>query len=331
MDITEKFKQKAKTLGKTIVLPEGTEPRTVKASSILSKEGYVKVILVGNEDDIKKVAAKENADISGVQIIDPVKSDKLQSYASAFYEMRKSKGVTEEQALETMKDSIYYGTMMVQKGDADGLVSGAEHSTGDTVRPSLQIIKTKPGISIVSGYFLMIVPDCEFGDNGMFIFADSGLVPDPNPEELAAIAISSAQTAKILCDMDPVVAMLSFSTKGSATHPLIDKVIQATKIAQEKAPDLKLDGELQLDAAIVESISMKKAPGNKVAGKANVLIFPDLNSGNIAYKLVERLAKAHALGPLLQGLNKPVNDLSRGCSVDDIVNVAVITAIQSNM
>ncbi len=330
MDIMNAFKEKAKLLGKTIVLPEGTEPRTVKASEIIAREGLAKVILIGNEADIRKTAASEGVDLSKVGVIDPEKSDKLKEYANEFYELRKSKGVTESQALETLKDPIYFGTMMIYKGHADGLVSGAEHSTGDTIRPALQIIKTKPGISVVSGCFLMIVPDCELGSDGMFIFADCAVNPDPTAEQLAEIAIASAETANVLCGMEPIVAMLSFSSMGSAKHAMVDKVQLATKIAKEKAPSLKLDGELQVDAAIVEKVGKSKAPGSAVAGKANVLVFPDLQSGNIGYKLVERLAKAQAIGPFLQGLKKPVNDLSRGCSIEDIVNVTVITAIQSN-
>ena len=237
--------------------------------------------------------------------------------------------MTIEKARETLKDPIYFATMMIQSNAADGLVSGAEHSTADTIRPALQIIKTKPGISVVSGCFIMYVPNSTFGDNGLFVFADCAVNPDPSSEQLAEIAISSAETAKALCDMEPRVAMLSFSTKKSADHPNVDKVIKAFEIAKEKVPSLEIDGELQADAALVESVGQKKSPGSKVAGKANVLIFPDLQSGNIGYKLVERLAKAHAIGPFLQGLNKPVNDLSRGCSVQDIIDVTAVTAIQA--
>lgn len=329
MDIMQEFKKKAASLGKTIVLPEGTEPRTVKAAQIIEKEKLAEVILIGNKSEIEKVAEAEGADISAVQIIDPKNSDKLDKYAEGFFELRKHKGMTLEKAKEVVQDEIYYGTMMIYNGDADGLVAGAEHSTGDTIRPALQIIKTKPGISVVSGCFLMIVPECSLGDNGSFIFADCAVNPDPDANQLAQIAVSSAQTAKVLCGMDPKVAMLSFSTKGSAKHPAVDKVTEAVKIAKELAPDLELDGELQADAALIEKVAAKKAPGSNVAGKANVLVFPDLQAGNIGYKLVERLAGAQAIGPFLQGLKKPVNDLSRGCSVDDIVNVTAITAIQS--
>lgn len=329
MDIMKSFFEKARKLQKRIILPEGTEPRTVKASRIITDEKIAKVSLVGIESDIKAVAQKEGVSLDGIEIIEPAKSKDFEKYAQGFFELRKSKGVTIEQARETVKDPIYFGTMMIQLGDADGLVSGAEHSTADTIRPALQICKTKPGISVVSGYFIMLVPNCTLGDNGMFLFADCAVNPDPTADQLAEIAIASAATAKSLLGMDPKVAMLSFSTKKSAKHAFVDKVVEATRIAKEKAPDLALDGELQADAALIESVGVKKAPGSNVAGKANVLIFPDLQSGNIGYKLVERLAKAQAIGPFLQGLNKPVNDLSRGCSVQDIVDVTAVTAIQA--
>jgi phosphate acetyltransferase len=323
------FIEKARKLQKRIILPEGTEPRTVKASRIITDEKIARVALVGIEADIRAVATKEGVSLDGIEIIEPSKSKDFEKYAQGFFELRKSKGVTIEQARETVKDPIYFGTMMIQLGDADGLVSGAEHSTADTIRPALQICKTKPGISVVSGYFIMLVPNCTLGDNGMFLFADCAVNPDPTADQLAEIAIASAGTAKSLLGMDPKVAMLSFSTKKSAKHPFVDKVAEATRIAKEKAPELALDGELQADAALIESVGAKKAPGSNVAGKANVLIFPDLQSGNIGYKLVERLAKAQAIGPFLQGLRKPVNDLSRGCSVQDIVDVTAVTAIQS--
>ncbi len=329
MDLIEKFRQKACLQKKRIVLPEGTEPRTVQAASILDREKLCTVILIGDTAAIKNVAQEQAVNIDDIRIIDPRRDPLTEQYAQLFYDLRKSKGITLEQARQTVEDSVYFGTMMVHNGDADGLVSGAEHSTADTIRPALQIIKTQPGISIVSSAFIMLVPNCDLGENGMFIFADCAVNPDPNAEQLAEIAISSAETARVLGDIEPRVAMLSFSTKGSAGHELVDKVQQAVKIAQAKAPHLKLDGEFQLDAAIIEKIGQKKAPGSPIAGHANVLIFPDLQSGNIGYKLVERLAKAQAVGPFLQGLKKPVNDLSRGCSVEDIVNVATITAVQA--
>lgn len=329
MDIMKSFMDKARSLQKRILLPEGTEPRTIKAAQIITKEKIAKVALIGIEKDIRAAAQKEGVDLTGVEIIEPALSASYEKYSNSFFEMRKAKGVTIEKAREIMKDPIYFGTMMIQMGDADGLVSGAEHSTADTIRPALQIIKTKPGISVVSGCFIMLVPNCTLGDSGTFVFADCAVNPDPTADQLAEIAISSAQTAKTLIGMEPRVAMLSFSTKKSASHPFVDKVAEATRIAKEKAPNLMLDGELQADAALIESVGAKKCPGSPVAGKANVLVFPDLQSGNIGYKLVERLAKAQAIGPFLQGLNKPVNDLSRGCSVQDIVDVTAVTAIQA--
>ncbi len=329
MDLIKSIREKAVKAAKTIVLPEGTEPRTVEAASIILKEKIAKIILIGDEDKIRAIAAEKNVDIAEAAIINPVNSDKLSSYSDKFYELRKNKGMTPEKALATMQDCVYFATMMVKEGDADGLVSGAEHSTGDTIRPALQIIKTKPGIKTVSGAFVMIVPECTLGHEGMFVFADCAVNPCPSAAEMAEIAVSSAETAKVLCGMDPKVAMLSFSTMGSAKHELVDKVKEATKLAKELAPELDLDGELQADAALIERVGRQKAPESKVAGKANVLVFPDLQAGNISYKLVERLAKAQAIGPFLQGIAKPVNDLSRGCSVEDIVNVTAITAVQA--
>ena len=327
MALMDSIKAKAKTDVKHIVLPEGSEPRTVEAAAIIVREGYAKVTLIGNEDEIKKVAAGKSLD--GVEIIDPETSPNHGKYSEMFYEMRKNKGVTLEQAQEKMKDSIYFATMMVKAGDADGLVSGAIHSTGDTVRPALQIIKTAPGIKTVSGCFLMEVPNCEYGANGIFAFGDCAICINPTSEELAEIAISTAGTAKTLLGIDPKVAMLSFSTKGSAKHEFVDKVSAATAILKEKAPELQVDGELQADAALVASVGQLKSPGSTVAGQANVLIFPDIQAGNIGYKLVQRLAKAEAIGPICQGLAKPVNDLSRGCSVSDIVGLVALTAVQA--
>jgi phosphate acetyltransferase len=329
MTLLERLKAKALANPRKIVLPEGEEPRTVKAAAIITKEKLAHVTLVGNRAKIEAVAKEQGVDVSAVASIDPETSPKFEEYAQAYTEARKAKGMTIEEARKIMKDTVFYGTMMVHKGEADGLVSGALHSTGDTIRPALQFIKTKPGISLVSSVFIMIVPDCEYGDAGTFIFADCAVVPNPTDKEMAEIAIASAETGRILTGIDPKVAMLSFSTYGSAKHELVDKVKRAVAIAKAQAPNLKIDGELQADAAIIPKVGKSKAPGSPIAGQANVLIFPDLQSGNIAYKLVERLAKAQAIGPFLQGLNKPVNDLSRGCSVEDIVNVTMITSLQA--
>ena len=300
MDLIAQFQEKARNNLRHIVLPEGDEPRTVKAAGIIKKEKLAKVTLIGNPDKISNIAKEQNADIAGVPIIDPNNSSLLTKYSDRYYDLRKQKGISKADAIKTVKDPVYFGTLMVEQGDCDGLVSGAEHSTADTIRPALQIIKTAPGISIVSSAFIMIVPDCNYGDNGMFIFADCAVNPNPNAEELAAIAISSAETGRVLCNMNPKVAMISFSTKGSAKHELVDKVIKATMIAKEKAPNLEIDGEFQVDAAIIPSVGKKKAPNSKTAGNANVLIFPDLQAGNAGYKLVERLARASAIGPFLQ-------------------------------
>jgi len=327
MNFLEQIKKRAMSDIKTIVLPESEDIRTLKATAMILEQGIANIILVGNEDNIKKLAG--DLDISKAKIVDPMKSDKYEEYANAFYELRKAKGMTIEKARETMKDYVYFATMMVKMGDADGMVSGAAHSTADTVRPALQILKTAPGTKLVSAFFVIVVPDCEYGYEGAFIYGDSGLVENPSADDLSEIAIASANSFKSLLQAEPVVAMLSYSSYGSAKSELTEKVIEATKIAKEKAPNLMLDGELQADAAIVPSIGKSKAPGSPVAGKANVLIFPDLNCGNIAYKLTERLAKAEAYGPILQGIARPVNDLSRGCSAEDIVGVVAITAVQA--
>jgi phosphate acetyltransferase len=327
MNFLEQIVHRAKADIKTIVLPEANDIRTLKATAMIQEQGIANIVLVGNEDEIKKLAG--DLDISKARIVDPLKSDKLDEYANFFYEMRKSKGVTPEGAKEIMKDPLYWGVMMVKQGDADGMVSGACHSTADTVRPALQILKTKPGIKMASGFFVMVVPDCEYGYNGTFIYADCGVVENPDAEGLADIAIESANSFKALVQAEPKVAMLSYSTYGSAKSELTEKVVAATKIAKEKAPHIALDGEMQADAALVPAIGKSKAPGSKIAGEANVLIFPDLNCGNIAYKLTQRLAKAEAYGPILQGIAKPVNDLSRGCSAEDIVGVVGITCVQA--
>lgn len=327
MGFIDEIKARAKADKKTIVLPETEDERTYKAAETVLKEGIANLILVGSEEEIEK--NKGTYDISGAAIVDPAKNDKTEAYIAKLVELRQKKGMTEEQARELlMNNYLYYGVMMVKMGDADGMVSGACHSTADTLRPCLQILKTKPGTKLVSAFFLMVVPDCEYGANGTFVFADSGLNQNPTPEELAAIAASSAESFKLLVEEEPVVAMLSHSTKGSAKHADVDKVVEATRIAKEQNPELKLDGEFQLDAAIVPSVGASKAPGSEVAGKANTLIFPDLDAGNIGYKLVQRLAKAEAYGPVTQGIAKPVNDLSRGCSAEDIVGVVAITAVQ---
>ena len=330
MGFVDLLKERAKKSIKTIVLPETEDMRTIEATDKILKEGVAKIILIGNEEEINKKAAEGGFDISGATIVDPETSDRTQAYIDKFVELRAKKGMTPEKAKEILHTQYpYYGVMMVKMGDADGMVSGACHSTADTLRPCLQILKTKPGTKLVSAFFLMVVPNCDMGANGTFIFADAGLEQNPDPEKLANIAISSADSFKLLVEKEPVVAMLSHSTKGSAKHADVDKVVDATKIAQELAPELALDGELQLDAAIVPSVGESKAPGSKVAGHANVLVFPDLDAGNIGYKLVQRLAKAEAYGPLTQGIAAPVNDLSRGCSAEDIVGVVAITAVQA--
>lgn len=327
MAIIDVLKEKAKADKKTIVLPESEDRRTYEAAAKILKEGIADIILVGTEEDVKKNG--EGLDLTGIKVVDPATSDRTAAYIDKLVELRSKKGMAPEQAKEILLNQyLYYGVMMVKMGDADGMVSGACHSTADTLRPCLQILKTKPGTKLVSAFFLMEVPNCEFGENGTFVFADCGLNQDPTPEELAAIAASSAESFRSLVGAEPKVAFLSHSTKGSAKHALVDKVVEATKIAKEQNPDLKLDGEMQLDAAIVPSVGAAKAPDSDVAGKANVLIFPNLDAGNIGYKLVQRLAKAEAYGPVTQGIAAPVNDLSRGCSADDIVGVVAITAVQ---
>lgn len=328
MAFIDTMKAKAKANKKTIVLPESMDRRTFEAAASVLAEDVANLIIIGTPEEVS--ANSEGLDVSKATIINPFDSDKTQGYVDGLVELRKSKGMTPEEAYKLLTtDYMYYACMMVKMGDADGVVSGACHSTANTLRPSLQIIKTKPGTKLVSAFFLMEVPNCEFGENGTFVFGDSGLVQNPNSEELAAIAISSAESFRALVGAEPKVAMLSHSSKGSAKHADVDKVVEATRIAKEQAPDLKLDGELQLDAAIVPSVGSSKAPGSDVAGQANVLIFPDLDAGNIGYKLVQRLAKAEAYGPLCQGIAKPVNDLSRGCSAADIAGVIAITAVQA--
>ena len=327
MGFIDTIKARAKADKKTIVLPESEYRRTYEAAAQILKEDLANLIIIGSEEAVKK--GSEGLDVSKATIVDPEKNEKTQAYVDKLVELRAKKGMTPEKARETiLNDYTYYGVMMVKMGDADGLVSGACHSTANTLRPCLQILKTKPGTKLVSAFFLMVVPDCEYGDDGVFVFGDCGLNQNPNPEELAAIAESSAESYRMLTGNEPRVAMLSHSSKGSAKHADVDKVVEATRIAKEANPDLALDGELQLDAAIVPSVGASKAPDSKVAGKANVLIFPDLDAGNIGYKLVQRLAKAEAYGPMTQGIAAPVNDLSRGCSAEDIVGVVAITAVQ---
>jgi len=329
MELMKKLWQSAKADKKRIVLPEGDEERTLKAAEKIKELGLAYPVLVGNIDEIKGKAENLGVNVEGIEIIDPNNSEKLEAYVNEFYELRKNKGITLEKADQIVRDPLYFGTMMVKLDDADGMVSGAVHTTGDLLRPGLQIVKTAPGVSVVSSFFVMMVPNSSYGEEGMLLFSDCAVNPNPTAEQLAAIAISTADTAKNLCGIEPRVAMLSFSTMGSAGGELVEKVRKATEIAKELRPDLLIDGELQLDAAIVESVAAQKAPNSKVAGKANVLIFPDLQSGNIGYKLVQRFANADAIGPMCQGFAKPINDLSRGCSADDIVNVVALTAVQA--
>ena len=329
MTFIEKLKEKAKKDIKTIILPESEDVRVLKAASKVMEEGFAKIILIGDEDETLKRANENSINLDGIKIINPKTSEKFEEYANSFYELRKAKGMTLDKARETLLEPIYFGMMMVKQGDSDGLVSGACHSTANTLRPALQILKTAPGTKLVSAFFAMVVPNCKYGENGVFIFGDSGLVENPTAEELSEIAISSSKSFHQLTGAEPKVAMLSYSTYGSAHSELTEKVIEATKLLKEKEPNLICDGELQLDAAIVPEVANSKAPGSPVQGKANTLIFPDLNAGNIGYKLVQRLAKAEAYGPLCQGIAKPVNDLSRGCNSDDIVGVVAITCVQA--
>ena len=329
MSFIQEIKQRAKANLKTIILPEATDPRILKATEIIMNEGYANIILIGNEEEIITKAKTSGIEIKGTKIIDPEKSENAEQYAKELYELRKAKGMTEEQAKKLIKEPIYFGMMMVKLNEADGLVSGAVHSTSDTLRPALQILKTAPGTKLVSAFFVMVVPNCEYGENGIFIYADSGLNQEPDAEALSEIAISSSKSFKSLVGKEPKVAMLSYSTYGSAHSPSTEKVIEATKLVKEKEPELLVDGELQLDAAIVPEIAEFKAKGSPLKGQANTLIFPDLGAGNIGYKLTQRLAKAEAYGPLCQGIAKPVNDLSRGCSAEDVAGVVAITAVQA--
>ncbi len=329
MSFIEEIKNRARSNKKTIVLPEASDIRTIEAASKALKEEVANIILLGNRDEINKLASTNNLDISKAEIIDPAHSDRYNRYVEEFYKLRKEKGMTLEKAKEFMLDNVYFGMMLVKMNEADGIVSGAIHSTADTLRPALQILKTAPDTKLVSAFFVMVVPNCEYGEKGIFVFGDSGLNENPDAESLSEIAISSANSFEKLTRKQSKVAMLSYSTMGSANSELTEKVVEATRIVKEKSPNLLVDGELQLDAAIIPEVAKSKAPSSKVAGYANTLIFPDLNAGNIGYKLVQRLAKAEAYGPICQGISRPVNDLSRGCSADDILGVIAITCVQA--
>lgn len=324
----DRIKERAKAEKKTIVLPESMDRRTFEAAEKILKEDIADLIIIGTPEEIEENS--KGLDVSKATFINPFTYEKTEDYINLFVELRRAKGLTYEEAKKTaLGDYMYYACLMVKAGDADGVVSGACHSTANTLRPSLQIIKTKPGVKLVSAFFLMVVPNCEYGANGTFIFADSGLEQNPDPEKLAAIAACSAESFELLVEQEAKVAMISHSTKGSAKHPDVDKVVEATRIAKENHPEIKLDGELQVDAAIDMGVASSKAPGSEVAGQVNVLVFPDLDAGNSGYKLVQRLAKAEAYGPVTQGIAMPINDLSRGCVADDIVGVVAITCVQA--
>ncbi len=330
MNLLEEIKEKAKKFNKTIVLPEGFDERTLRATDIILSEKIAKIVLIGNKKTIFSDAKKYNlTNIDKAQIVDPISNPKKDEYAELMLTIRKGKGLTKEAALSLLENPLYLATVMIKAGDADGEVAGAANATGNVLLPAFQYVKTLPGISVVSGAFLMFLDNKSFGNEGLMVFADCAVHPNPNAQELAQIAVSTGKTTRAIAGIEPRIAMLSFSTKGSASHEFVDKVVEATKIAQEMAPDMQIDGEMQADAAIIEAIGKSKAPGSKIAGKANVLVFPDLQSGNISYKLVERLAGAQAVGPILQGMAAPINDLSRGCSVSDIVNLVAITANQA--
>ncbi|MDF1546493.1 MAG: phosphate acetyltransferase [Bacteroidales bacterium] len=330
MDLLQQIRAKAKQHSMRIVLPEGTEKRTLQAANEVLEEGLAKIILIGNPDEINRLASEmELAHIKDAKIVDPLKHEKKDAYIDLMLEIRKSKGLTKDEASKLIENPLYLATLMIKNGDADGEVAGADNATGDVLRPAFQYVKTAPGISVVSGAFIMILKDKEFGENGVLVFADCAVHPNPTDKELAEIAVATGKTTRAIAGFEPRIAMLSFSTKGSAKHEMVDKVVSATKIAQEMAPDMQIEGELQADAAIIEAIGQQKAPGSKIAGRANVLVFPTLETGNIAYKLVQRLAHAEAVGPVLQGMAAPINDLSRGCSVSDITNLIAITANQA--
>ena len=330
MQLLDSIKQKAKSQNKTIVLPEGVEERTLEAANIILSEGIANIILLGNREEIAGMAKSRQLDaVEKATIIDPESWEKKDYYADMLFQIRQHKGLSKEEALKLVEDPLYLATLLIKDGVADGEVAGAMNATGNVLRPAFQVVKTLPGISVVSGAFIMIMKESHWGENGMFVFADCAVHPDPDAKELAEIAVMTAQTTRAIVGAEPRVVMLSFSTKGSAKHPMCDKVIEATELAREMDPELLIDGEMQADAAIVEAIGSKKAPDSPIAGKANVLVFPSLEVGNIAYKLVQRLAGAEAVGPVLQGMAAPINDLSRGCSVEDIVNLVAITANQA--
>ncbi len=330
MEFIENLKAKAKENKKRIVLPEGFEERTLKAADVILEEDFADIILIGNPDQIKSDAEKFGLkNLDKATIVDPESHAKKDEYANLLMELRKKKGMTKEQADKLVVNPLYLATLMIKSGDADGEVAGAANATGDVLRPAFQVVKTLPGVSVVSGAFIIILPENEYGENGMLVFADCAVTPNPTASELAEIAVITGKTTRAIAGYEPRIAMLSFSTKGSAKHEMVDKVVEATKLAKEKDPSLKIDGELQADAALVEAVASKKAPGSEIAGKANVLVFPTLEVGNIAYKLVQRFAHAEAIGPVLQGMAAPINDLSRGCSVSDIVKLVAITANQA--
>lgn len=330
MDLIKQIIERAKENKQRIVLPEGTEERTIKAADQLLNDGVAEIILIGNKSEIESQASKFNlGNINKATILDPQNYEKKETYTNLLFELRKAKGMTIEQAAKLAEDPLYIGCLMIKNGDADGEIAGAKNTTGDVLRPALQIIKTAPGISVVSGAFLMFTQNKEYGKDGLLLFADCAVTPDPTASQLAEIAVATGHTARALVGEEPQVAILSFSTKGSAKHPMVDKVKEATELAHKIDPTLSLDGELQADAALVPSVGSSKAPGSSVAGKANVLVFPSLEVGNIAYKLVQRLGNAEAVGPILQGMAAPVNDLSRGCSVDDIYKMVAIAANQA--
>ncbi len=330
MDLISKIKENAKKHNKTIVLPEGTEERTIKAADIIIGEGIANIVLIGNKAEVEGlVKTHDLSNIKNAKIVDPVNHLKKQEYIDTLMEIRKSKGLQRNDAEKLMENPLYLAVMMVKKGDADGEVAGADNATGDVLRPAFQIVKTKPGVSVVSGAFFMILDNKDFGKDGIMVFADCAVHPNPTAQELAEIAVETGKTTRAIGGFEPKIAMLSFSTKGSAKHEMVDKVTQATELARAMAPDMKIDGELQADAAIIPSIGEKKAKGSEIAGHANVLVFPTLETGNISYKLVQRMAEAEAVGPVLQGMAAPINDLSRGCSVDDIVSLVAITCNQA--